>query len=335
MRKSDFATKLIPRPDMHRLMALLLVVVGLIAGTFSSALKANAADTASLVIKLANGLDTVQQAAVIARDGGIETASIPALRLHIVSVPVIDLPIVQQNYQNDSQVKSVELNKTRKAEGMPNDTDYSAEWALSKIGWESVFGTVTSAGIARVAILDTGVDATHPDLAGNVIPGTSFLVPGADGQSDPNGHGTYMAGIVAAVTDNQAGIAGVAFNGVRIMPVTVLNAAGIGQDSDIIAGVVYAADHGADIILMAFSNPDFSQGLQDAIDYAWEKGAVLVSATGNAGISTPTFPAGDRGVMGVSATDEGDLLVNGSNTGQDVFLAAPGSNIFTTSPGGD
>ena len=98
-------------------------------------------------------------------------------------------------------------------------------------------------------------------------------------------------------------------------------------------GIVWAAEHGADVILMGFSNPNFSQNLQDAIDYAWSKGAVLVAATGNDGVSTPSFPAGARGVVGVSATDETDLLAAGSNFGLDTFLAAPGSNIYTTSLG--
>src|SRR6266571_2372606 len=86
---------------------------------------------------------------------------------------------------------------------------------------------------------------------------------------------------IAARTDNQLGIAGVAYDHVQVMPVKVLSADGLGQDSDIIQGVMWAADNGADVILMAFSNPGFSQALQDAVDYAWSKNAVLVAAAGN------------------------------------------------------
>lgn len=157
---------------------------------------------------------------------------------------------MQQNYQADAQVVSVEVNRTRKAEAIPTDANYGVQW------------------------------------------------------------------------------------GVQLMPVSVLNVGGTGQDSDIIAGIVWAVDHGADVILMGFSNSDFSQNLQDAIDYAWSKGAVLVAATGNDGVITPTFPAGDRGVIGVSATDPNDLLTPASNHGQDTFLAAPGTDIYTTSPNG-
>src|SRR5205823_3100477 len=182
-------------------------------------------------------------------------------------------------------------------------------------------------------VLDTGIDATHPDLSANVVPGTSVL-DGSNGETDPNGHGTWMAGIVAAGTDNGIGIAGVGYAGVSVMPVTVLGADGTGIDSDVISGVVYAADHGADVILMAFSNPGYSASLQSAIDYAWSKGAVAVGATGNDGSSTATFPAGDRGVIGVSSTDFMDSLDLSSNYGADTFLAAPGAGIETTAAGG-
>ena len=118
------------------------------------------------------------------------------------------------------------------------------------------------------------------------------------------------------------------------MPVTVLGADGLGQDSDIIEGVVWAVQHGADVINMSFSNPGYSGALQAAIDFAWAHDVVVVAATGNDGSSSGTFPAGDRGVIGVSATDRSDTLAPSSNYGPDVFLAAPGVDILTTAPGG-
>src|SRR5439155_8855900 len=115
--------------------------------------------------------------------------------------------------------------------------------------------------------------------------------------------------------------------GVKVMPVQVLAADGTGLDGDIINGIVWAADNGADVILMGFSNPGFSQALQNAVDYAWGKGAVVVAATGNDGVSTPTYPAGDAQVIGVSATDQNDALAASSNFGADTFLGAPGVAI--------
>ena len=146
-----------------------------------------------------------------------------------------------------------------------------------------------------------GVDASHPDLDDAIVAGASIL-EGSTWSADPNGHGTAMAGIVAAETNNGEGIAGVGYAGVKVMPVTVLAADGTGQDSDVIAGVVWAADHGADVILMAFSSGSYSASLQAAVDYAWSSGVVLVAAAGNDGSSAGAFPAGDRGVIGVSNT---------------------------------
>ena len=117
------------------------------------------------------------------------------------------------------------------------------------------------------------------------------------------------------------------------MPVQVLDSTGAGQDGDIISGVVWAADHNANVILMGFSNPGFSQNLQDAIDYAWSKGALLVAANGNDGSASPTYPAGDAKVIGVSATDSSDSLWSGSNYGADTFIAAPGVGITADAPG--
>src|SRR5205807_10129571 len=118
------------------------------------------------------------------------------------------------------------------------------------------------------------------------------------------------------------------------MPVTELGADGTGSDGDIVNGVIYAADHGANVILMSYTNPASSYGLQDAIDYAWSKGVVVVAAAGNDESATINYPAGDRGVVGVANTDETDALNPTSNHGQDVFMAAPGTNIYTTSAGG-
>ncbi len=284
----------------------------------------------SVIVKMVAGLTEDQQGEVIARNGGVRKSSIPVLRLHVVEVVAAELSSTLNRYRSDSQVVSAEENKQRLWQMAPSDPLYVDQWALPKIGWDSVFGTVVPTRSATVAVLDSGVDASHPDL-GEIVPGTSIL-DGSNGLTDPSGHGTALAGIIAARTNGAPveGIAGVGYAGVRVMPVTVLSVDGKGWDSDVIAGVIWAADHGADVILMAFSHPSFSPSLQDAIDYAWAKGVVLVAAAGNNGDSTPTFPAGHRGVIGVSATDPADSLAPFSSFGQSAFLAAPGVAIQTT-----
>ena len=290
--------------------------------------------TEPYLVRFASGTSTATQAQILAAAGAEDLSYIAPLRIHGVLLPGgAGLQTSIDMLRSNPGVTRVEPDRVREAGGTPNDSAYGDQWSLPKIGWDNVFGEVSVNGTARVAILDTGVDGSHPDLNGNVVPGTSIL-DGSNGLTDPNGHGTAMAGIVAAETNNGSGVAGVGYAGVQVMPVTVLDSDGTGQDSAVIEGVVYAVENDADVILMAFSNPGYSELLQAAIDYAWDEGVVLVAATGNDGSSSVTFPAGDRGVIGVSNTDQNDALNGSSNYGQAVFLGAPGTDIASTSAGG-
>ena len=278
------------------------------------------------------GTTTAAQDAAVAANGGILSTAFLALRIRVISVPAVLVDETVRAYLADPAVSSVELDRVREADGAPSDPGYGDQWNLPQVGWGIARDSVAPSGHAVIAVLDTGVDGGHPDLSGLVTGGWSAF--GTDPLADPNGHGTAVAGIAAAATGNGIGIAGVAYAGTSVLSVQVLGADGAGTDSDIIAGVVWAADHGADVILMAFSNPGYSAALQAAIDYAWSRGAVLVAATGNDGSTTATYPAGDRHVIGVSGTDRGDRLVAGSNSGADTFLGAPGVDIPTAAAGG-
>src|SRR5207248_2148745 len=123
------------------------------------------------------------------------------------------------------------------------------------------------------------------------------------------------------------------YSGASIEPVQVLGADGTGYDSDVVSGVLWAADNGADVILMGFSSPDYSATLADALSYAWGKGAVLVAATGNSGSTAASYPAGMPNVIGVAATDQNDSLAASSNTGS-AAVAAPGQSIYSLQTGG-
>ncbi len=274
-------------------------------------------------------MSAADQLAALAAAGLTSDDSIGALRMHAVRATASQVDALRAA----AGVASVEVDRSRAAEAAPSDPSYGDQWSLPRIGWDLARDGYTPAGSAVVAILDTGVDASHPDLDDNLLTGASF-VAGATWNADANGHGTAMAGIVAAETDNGVGIAGVGYAGVRVLPVTVLDAAGLGRDSDIIEGLVWAVDHGADVVLMSFSAYGYSAALQAAVDYAWSRDVVLVAAVGNDASSSASFPAGDRGVIGVSSTDSADLLAVTSNVGESVFVAAPGESVLTTAVGG-
>ncbi|PYS33502.1 MAG: hypothetical protein DMG14_31655, partial [Acidobacteria bacterium] len=262
-------------------------------------------DKVTLIVKMAKGVTLAQAQAIVRGHGGTPKASVSKLDLQIIEVPALAAEAIAKELKGDAQILRVEQDHTRRWQGTPSDTQYSNQWALPKIAWDQVYGTANPRYFTKVAILDTGVDATHPDLNTVIVPGYSIF-DASNGMTDENGHGTWLAGIVAARTDNLQGIAGVGYDHVQVMPVKVLSADGLGQDSDIIQGVMWATDNGASVILMAFSNPGFSDALQDAIDYAWAHNIVLVAAVGNDGSNIATFPAGDRGVVGVSGTDQND-----------------------------
>src|SRR5262249_51217320 len=149
------------------------------------------------------------------------------------------------------------------------------------------------------------------------------------------GHGTHVATIAAAAADDGNGIAGVGYaSGIKVMPVKVLGADGTGVDTDVIRGLLYAINHGADVVVMAFSGPGFSNALQNAINNPGSRGRGAAGPAGNGGTSDPQSPAGDAKVVGVGGTDQNDGVAGGSNTGPAVFIGAPGVGITASDASG-
>ena len=233
----------------------------------------------------------------------------------------------------------------------PNDPDYSQQWALSKINAPAAWNVTTGTVAITIAIVDTGIDLGHPDLATKIwtnpgeipanglddddngkvddVHGWHFFSPGEDAFiQDDHGHGTHVAGIAAATTDNGIGVAGVAW-GARVMSVKVLDSGGIGSYSSIAAGIVYAADEGAKIINLSLGGAPSSPTLCQAATYATAAGALVVAATGNTG-GPVLYPAACDHVLAVAATDRADQRADFSNLGPQVDLAAPGVDIYST-----
>lgn len=219
-----------------------------------------------------------------------------------------------------------------------HDTHRQIQWALDRLAAEDLWEQAAASGVdptgVDVAVLDTGVDDSHPDLAGAVGPGIDYVAPGGDGTADGHGHGTHVAGVIAAVANNGVGITGFA-PGMTITPVRVLDDTGSGWDSDIAEGIVYAVDHGAEVINLSLGST--SPGVSaTAVEYAVARGVVVLAAAGNerAAGNPVTYPAAYPDVIGVAASDRYDAIASFSNTGSYVDLTAPGVSIASTVPGG-
>src|SRR5256712_12518683 len=297
------------------------------AAPTSSPTAAPSSDRELILVKFKGGATSAAIDAAIASLGGDSVRDLPQIRTRVIAVPASErAPIHAAKYTKHASVERAAPAVQLEVAGAPNDPGYAQQWALPKIAWDTAYSTVPIVGTAMIAVLDTGIDALHPDLAGRVLPGKSFILGGVP-TVDPNGHGTALSGIAAAKVNNLVGIAGVAYNDAPLAPVQVLRSDGTGLDSDVVAGVLWAADNGAKVILMGFSSPDFSASLQDAVNYAWSKGAVLVAATGNKGSTAPSYPAGIANVIGVAATDQNDSAAANSNTGS-ATVTPPASAVY-------
>jgi hypothetical protein len=222
--------------------------------------------------------------------------------------------------------------------GEPSDPLFADEWALAHIGAGCAWQHTTGSADVTVAVVDSGVDMEHPDLAGRLrSDGYDFVDDDSD-PSDANGHGTNVTGIVAATLDNAEGGAGLA-PGVLILPVRVMNAKGFGSDSAIARGVRYAADKGVQVInlslgaTLTIGADTQSELVSSAIRYAQEQGALVVVAAGNDFVPLPNAIVGDNpNALIVAATDEFDVKADFSNSGSWIGVAAPGVHILSTMP---
>jgi len=221
-----------------------------------------------------------------------------------------------------------------------NDPMFSQQWGLTRIQASQAWALASPQRTVYVAIIDTGVDANHPDLAQRVRRHSNGAVYGYNTQlnnantHDYHGHGTHCAGIAAAHTGNSIGIAGVASTApVQIMPVKVLNDQGFGTMSDVARGIIWAADNGAHVLSLSLGGNAGTQQLADAVNYAWNRGCLVVAAAGNNGSNAPFYPAYYENALAVAASDPNDRLTDFSQYGAWVDIAAPGSNILSTVPG--
>lgn len=264
------------------------------------------------VIDTPNGV-SIEVAAVVGRADAIDEVAVKLADPDVASVEL------------DSQVHATEISEPYLGD----------QWGIGAVQAGTAWSLTRGAGVT-VAVIDTGVDAGHEDLAGQVLAGVDLTgwTARAGGGIDPNGHGTHVAGIIAAA-DNGVGGVGVAPEA-KVLPVRVLDEDGAGYASDVAEGIIYAVDHGALVINLSLGGPVASAAQEAAIEYAAQKGVAVLAAAGNSGTGAPPeYPAAYASVIAVAATTPENSVATFSTRGSYVDLAAPGTMILSTLPGNE
>jgi subtilisin family serine protease len=307
---------------VRRTARLAVVLAALTAVAWPSAGSAGTATTHLLVkFKVNAPAGSLSSALHAARAEQVSTIS--DIGVHVLSAPTARVSSALAALRALPAVQYAEADGLVRTEQAPNDPWWPNESSEVHVNAPKAWDYTTGSANVVIAVLDTGVDATTPDLQGALVPGWDFVNNDSD-TSDDNGHGTMVASIAAARSNNAAGIASYCW-GCMVMPVKVMSANGTGLQSALASGITWAADHGAKVISMSVSGPAYS-ALASAVQYAESKGVILVAAAGNSGSSSPTYPAAYPGVIGVAGANPDDTLNSSSNFGSWVTVAAPWCN---------
>ncbi len=254
------------------------------------------------------------------------------LGIYAVQVPVMQAGEIMESLLGLPDVRYAEPNYAVTAQDtLPNDPAFPQQYALANIRAPQAWDVTTGSSMVTIAIIDSGVDLSHSEIAPKLLLGRDF-VNDDDFPQDDNGHGTHVAGIAASSSNNGLGMAGVSW-GARILPIKVLDASNSGSYADVAAGIVWAVDQGAQIINLSLGGIDPSQTLEDAIDYAASRGVALVAAAGNTS-GDILYPARYPAVIAVANTNAANQRVSSSGFGPAIDLAAPGASIYSLAIGG-
>lgn len=323
------------RPTAARVLALLVAVV-LVAAAPPPAVTAAAgseaaAPVARLLVGWRQGATPVEKAAAVEAVGARAVDRVGPLDVQVLEVPAARSTGALAALSGAPGVAYAEPDQeVTAAERVPTDPLWGEQWGLVLTRANRAWDTTVGSPSVVIAVLDSGVDPNHPDLAGALVPGTDF-VNRDDDPADDFGHGTSVAAIAAARAGN-GGIAGYCWT-CAVMPVKVLDDEGVGSLAQIAAGVTYAADRGARVINLSLSAPSPSVTMTNAVAYARGRGALVVAAAGNDGDPIPAYPASTPGVVGVMGTDTTDGRYGFSNHGPWAELAAPGCHPSTRPDG--
>ncbi len=282
-----------------------------------------------LLIKFKKDVSENKKKDILAENQASEIAEISQIGVKILKVPEHALEKVESAFRNNAAVEFVEKDYLLEPTAIPNDPSFSNQWYLTTIKAPEAWDITTGSSSIPIAILDSGVDPTHPDLQGKLISGYNFFNNNND-WSDVCGHGTKVAGSAAAITNNGIGVAGVAQNN-PIIPIRITDTNCWGYYSAMAQGIVYAADLGAKAANISFRifNGDT---LTSAAKYMYDRGGWVVASGGNTG-KFENYSENPY-IISVSATYVSDGITSFSSQGPYIDFAAPGSSIYTTKLGG-
>ena len=259
-------------------------------------------------------------------------------RVVVLNVTEGKVKDVIEALRNDPDVEYVEPNYIRTISFIPNDPYYVYQWHFYAVQMQQAWDISTGSGVT-VAVIDTGVAYEDylgfrraPDLSGTVfLSGWDFVNNDAH-PNDDNSHGTHVCGTIAQTTNNGIGVAGVAFNA-RIMPIKVLDQQGNGWDSDVANGITWAVNNGAKIISLSLGGPDYSQTLEDAVNYAYTHGVTVVASSGNDNSGSVGYPAAYVNAIAVGAVRYDQTRAYYSNYGTALDFVAPGGDVYVDQNG--
>lgn len=322
-----------PRQATRPRLALLPLLVGCAFTAVSVCAAAADAEQwvpGRILVQPKPGLPDGEFEKILKPHGGKSIGKIEGIGVHIVQLPAnASEKAVAAILAKNPHFKFAELDPIVKPAGTVNDQYFASEWHISKTGASTAWDSSTGSGQV-IAILDTGIDASHPDLAGKLVTGWNIYDNNAD-TSDVHGHGTGVAGAAVTVANNTIGVAGMA-HGAMLMPVRVASPTASATGSAVAAGLTWAADHGADVANVSYENIPGNSTIETAAQYMKNKGGLVVVAAGNtSGVLTG---AASSSIIVVSATDSTDVKTSWSSYGSCVDVAAPGKDIYSTTKGG-
>jgi subtilisin family serine protease len=285
-----------------------------------------------LIVRFRAGVSRSREDAVLAQVSARTTSEIPALHVRVVTVDPAHRGGAAATLGRSKLVAHVERDEVGHAMtgAPPNDANYANQWGVRLANFPAAWQLAPSKGVL-VAVVDTGVAGSLPDLAGR-LRGNVNLVKGATA-ADTNGHGTAVAGVIAARMNNKLGGAGVC-PACTILSVKVMGSEGSGDLATSAAGIVRAAQLHAKVINVSLGGPAPLDALKAAVDFAASKGALVVAAAGNSGKGVPYYPANYPGVLSVAGTTSADRLYGWSEHGTWIAVAAPGCNVAPLVHGG-